>query len=85
MTDKKPTTKKRAWVSPLAWVAGSFLFFFVLFFDPLGIHVADGWLQHAVGYHTGPVTGANAGGGVSHRGRSGHAAAHDEARGGGSG
>jgi Cu(I)/Ag(I) efflux system membrane fusion protein len=44
-------------------VLGSFLFFYVLFFDPLGIHFVDGWLQHAVGYHTGPMTatGADAG------------------------
>jgi Cu(I)/Ag(I) efflux system membrane fusion protein/cobalt-zinc-cadmium efflux system membrane fusion protein len=37
------------------WVGASFLLFYVLFFDPLGFHPADGWLQQAVGYHTGPM------------------------------
>ncbi len=61
MTNKKRPATRPAWVAPAGWVLGSFLFFYVLFFDPLGIHFVDGWLQHAVGFHTGPMTGAAAG------------------------
>jgi RND family efflux transporter MFP subunit len=43
-------------------VLGSFLFFYLLFFDPLGVHPFDGWLQHLVGYHVGSMeTTARAG------------------------
>ncbi len=56
MTDTRTPTLKPRRLHPLAWVASSFALFYLLFFDPLGIHPVDGWLQHAVGYHTGPTT-----------------------------
>jgi Cu(I)/Ag(I) efflux system membrane fusion protein/cobalt-zinc-cadmium efflux system membrane fusion protein len=36
----------------LCWVALSFALFYVLFFDPWGLHPVDGWLQTRLGYHT---------------------------------
>ena len=50
---------------PLLWVAASFAAFYVLFFDPLGVHPVDGWLQHAMGYHVGHMTPADDSGGGS--------------------
>lgn len=46
------------WLRGVAWVVGSFAFFFLLFFDPLGLHPVDSWLQRTVGYHAGPMTAA---------------------------
>ena len=45
---------------PLLWVAANFAVFYLLFFDPLGVHPVDGWLQRALGYHTGPMAHADA-------------------------
>ena len=50
-----------ALVRGAAWVAGSFAAFYVLFFDPLGIHPVDTWLQRTVGYHAGPMASAASG------------------------
>ena len=36
-------------------VASSFVFFYLLFFDPLGLHPVDGWLQARLDYHTGEM------------------------------
>ena len=44
-----------------AWVAGSFAAFYLLFFDPLGIHPVDTWLLRIVGYHAGPMASAASG------------------------
>ena len=48
----------RSWLHSASWVAGSFAVFYILFFDPLGMHPLDGWLQRTVGYHTGPMAGS---------------------------
>ena len=48
----------RTWLHGAAWVAGSFVAFFLLFFDPLDLHPADSWLQRAVGDHAAPMTAA---------------------------
>ena len=50
------------WLRGVAWVVGSFVAFFLLFFDPLDLHPADSWLQRTVGYHAGPMTVAAPGG-----------------------
>ncbi len=46
MTNESQHTKNRAlrWLAPLLWVGGSFLAFYVLFFDPLNFHPLDTWL-----------------------------------------
>lgn len=36
-------------LGPFLWVATSFLVFVLLFFDPVGIHPLDGWLQERLG------------------------------------
>jgi Cu(I)/Ag(I) efflux system membrane fusion protein/cobalt-zinc-cadmium efflux system membrane fusion protein len=36
-------------------VASSFVFFYLLFFDPLGLHPVDGWLQARLDYQTGEM------------------------------
>ncbi len=51
----------QALVRGAAWVAGSFAAFYLLFFDPLGIHPVDTWLQRTVGYHAGPMASAASG------------------------
>ena len=51
----------QALVRGAAWVAGSFAAFYVLFFDPLGVHPVDTWLQRTVGYHAGPMASAASG------------------------
>ncbi len=45
----------RTWLRSAGWVAGSFAAFYIFFFDPLGVHPVDGWLQRTVGYHTGSM------------------------------
>ncbi len=50
MTETKSNLSRR--LRPLLWMAASFLLFYVLFFDPLGVHPVDRWLQSALGYHT---------------------------------
>ena len=45
----------RTWLRGAGWVAGSFAAFYIFFFDPLGVHPVDGWLQRTVGYHTGSM------------------------------
>lgn len=55
MSHDNPRSDNRRWLAPLLWVGGSFLLFFVLFFDPLGIHPVDSWLQRVVGYGTKPM------------------------------
>jgi Cu(I)/Ag(I) efflux system membrane fusion protein len=37
------------WLGPLLWVGGSFLLFYVLFFDPLNVHPVDSWLRPLTG------------------------------------
>ena len=39
----------------LLWIALSFVIFYLLFFDPWGLHPVDGWLQARLGYHTGEM------------------------------
>ena len=39
----------------LLWIALSFVIFFLLFFDPWGLHPVDGWLQARLGYRTGEM------------------------------
>ncbi len=51
----------QALVRGAAWVAGSFAAFYILFFDPLGLHPVDTWLQRTVGYHAGPMASAASG------------------------
>ena len=41
------------WAGRLALVALGFVFFYLLFFDPLGVHPIDGWLEERLGYSTG--------------------------------
>ena len=36
-------------------VAASFVFFYLLFFDPWGLHPVDGWLQARLDYHAGDM------------------------------
>jgi len=67
MSHSKTTSNRFSRIAPLGWILGSFLFFFVLFFDPLGLHPVDGWLQHFVGYQTGSMSGAPAGAGGEER------------------
>ncbi len=55
MTTQRPASRSTAQrLRPLLWVAGSFVLFYLLFFDPLGLHPVDGWLERAVGYHAMP-------------------------------
>lgn len=37
------------WLGPLLWVGGSFLLFYILFFDPLNVHPVDSWLRPLTG------------------------------------
>ena len=50
------TTERRTtgpgWLMPVLWVAGSFLVFVMLFFDPLSVHPVDSWLLARVGVAT---------------------------------
>jgi Cu(I)/Ag(I) efflux system membrane fusion protein/cobalt-zinc-cadmium efflux system membrane fusion protein len=39
----------------LLLLVASFVLFYLLFFDPWGLHPIDGWLQARLGYHTGAV------------------------------
>ena len=39
----------------LLLVAVSFVFFYLLFFDPWGLHPVDGWLQARLNYHAGDM------------------------------
>jgi RND family efflux transporter MFP subunit len=39
----------------LSLVAASFIFFYLLFFDPWGLHPVDTWLQARLGFHTGEM------------------------------
>ena len=39
----------------LLLVAASFVFFYLLFFDPWGLHPIDGWLQARLNYHAGDM------------------------------
>ena len=63
MTNQNKRVKKRAgrWLGPLLWVGGSFLLFYILFFDPLNVHPVDFWLQVRLGYHAGSMTAGGAG------------------------
>jgi len=56
-TTDRPGRVARA-ARALAWVAGSFAAFYLLFFDPLEVHPLDAELQRVVGYHTGSMTSA---------------------------
>jgi hypothetical protein len=49
------------WLGPLLWVGGSFLLFYILFFDPLNVHPVDSWLQALRGDHLGSMTVEGAG------------------------
>jgi RND family efflux transporter MFP subunit len=49
-TDGSPNAKRLPWLRPVLWVGGSFVAFYVIFFDPLGIHPVDGWLRPLTGY-----------------------------------
>ncbi len=64
MNDDKTRTMNtaRRRLAPLLWVGGSFLAFYLLFFDPLGLHPLDGWLQPRLGYRTGATEPAAGGG-----------------------
>jgi RND family efflux transporter MFP subunit len=53
MTPQKRTNHVMHKLSPALWALGGFVLFYLLFFDPLGVHPIDGWLQHALGYHVG--------------------------------
>jgi len=53
-----PSSGTARWPAALMWIGCGFVLFFVLFFDPLGIHPLDGWLQSRMGYSTGAVDGA---------------------------
>ena len=44
----------------LLLVAASFVFFYLLFFDPWGLHSVDGWLQARLGYHLSEMEMASA-------------------------
>ncbi len=46
----------RRWLPPILWVAGSFLLFYTLFFDPLNIHPLDSWLQAHRGHRSESMT-----------------------------
>jgi len=54
-TDKGTHAAARQWLSRLLLVAGSFAAFYLLFFDPLGVHPVDEWLQGKIGYHSGDL------------------------------
>ena len=60
MTDKANSSSGpvQGWLRTAFLVAGSFAAFYLLFFDPLGLHPVDSWLQRTVGYQTGPMAGA---------------------------
>lgn len=59
MDHPRPTSTR--WLTSLAWVLGSFAFFYLLFFDPLGLHPADSWLQRLFGYQVGSVVEVSGG------------------------
>lgn len=48
-------SRNRSWVSPLLWIGTGFLLFYLLLFDPLGLHPLDGWLEQRLGYHREPA------------------------------
>ncbi len=49
-TNKRARSGARRWFGPLLAAAISFLLFFLLFFDPLGLHPLDSWLLARLGY-----------------------------------
>ncbi len=51
-TDKRAIQRSKRWLGPLLWIGGSFVVFYLLFFDPLNLHPVDAWLE--------PVTGQRA-------------------------
>ena len=53
-TDRKLSSGKRLLRAALLIVA-SFLVFYLVFFDPWGLHPVDEWLQARLGYHTGSM------------------------------
>jgi RND family efflux transporter MFP subunit len=55
MTNKteQPDSILRRWLVRLMWIFASFLFFYLLFFDPWSLHPADSWLQNRLHYHVG--------------------------------
>ncbi len=63
MTNERKQARGGAgrWLGPLLWVGGSFLVFYVVFFDPVNVHRVDTWLQARLGYHAGLMTAAGAG------------------------
>ena len=53
MTSPNSPAKFLLWA--LLLVAASFAIFYLLFFDPWGVHPIDGWLQARLDYHTGAM------------------------------
>ncbi|MBT8247280.1 MAG: hypothetical protein KJN73_05665 [Acidimicrobiia bacterium] len=51
--NKRARGEARRWLGRLLWVGGSFVLFYILFFDPLNVHPVDSWLQVRLGYHSG--------------------------------
>ena len=49
------TTRGKQMLWALLMVAASFVFFYLLFFDPWGLHPVDGWLQERLNYHAGDM------------------------------
>ena len=50
MKSGSDTSSLKRWLSRLLWVAGSFVVFYLVFFDPLEIHSLDSWLEARMGY-----------------------------------
>ena len=55
MTNKalQPDSVYRRWLARVLWIFASFLFFYLLFFDPGNLHPADSWLQNRLHYRVG--------------------------------
>jgi len=49
------SSRGKGLLQALLWIALSFATFYLLFFDPWGLHPVDGWLQARLGYHTGEM------------------------------
>ena len=52
---KSENSRGKQLLRALLLVAFSFLLFYVLFFDPWGLHPVDGWLQAHFDYHAGTM------------------------------
>lgn len=57
--NKSTTRGASRWLGPLLWVGGSFLIFYLLFFDPMNMHPVDSWLQPTSGSRVAEMSGGS--------------------------